>query len=484
MINPNVYLIASAHADALREVCNQAVIPASNSVMSMLMNDSYMLTGSTGESKTVADILAAATSDDLSGPSDHSSVMGARIDTLIPLVAGHIDFIQNVVTPDVRRFDETLQAAVGKLDNISPTQEFNIVQTSIPEVLNIEDFKGLVERYANENMNVPGVITNFPPQSPEQMYAAMRVTSSTVNAAMGRWIATLGDEWFMDLWANYFAGANVAPAGTRSKFSPNFNTIGNLPTFDRLNVATALFLLARGYKDDPIDGAGMSLNEYTRVLDDVSRFAGAQVRSGLFHADMITRQKQVVVGVSENGKVITVNTPFYVEFLEAGGDETILLGATMATGAKTISLDTLQSSDVNYSDIWRNYQAMNQSSLNAAATVSLRAVAKAAFSDCVRGISDEEKQVLDLGQKNATVLEAEATKCIEQMTLNDLRDTRCAALCLVAGIRYGHTPAKQFLQDMFDAEQAGCESPQEAALIAALNYVADAQAFELALVPA
>lgn len=484
MISTNVFQIAQANAQALKATINKSITASGRSILSNLVGLSYIGSIPDSDKVTMADVLAAATDDSLDGPSAHTAQIGGYIDTLIPLVSSHISFVQNTVCPKVFSFDEKYSEVVRRLDQQTPYGLFDIVELTAPAPLGNDNFMMLIERFADKGVPAANPVVTLPAQSVQELLEIMRVSSQSVNDDIVKWIAEQGDDWLLDLWHHYFAGANTSPSGNGHQFKGSFNGIGNLPTFERLNVALAVFLLARGLLDNPLDNSAMSLSQWRDTMDSISRFAGAQVQYAIGSLKTIERLETVILGVTNDSKRILVNSPTYTKYLDAGGTIEDILGAAVSNKAQTYTLGTLQEQGEGFREVWKNFQAMGQSSLNARAAVTMRNEAKALFANTLRDLTDDEIQILNMKNQSRESLQTQADECIDSLSLKDLRDCSHLAVCLIAGIRYSHTPAKQFLCDMKEAEEAGCETPAEAAAVAAINYVCDFLTCDLALTDA
>lgn len=484
MISANVFKIAQTHADALKDSIGKSIVASGRSNLSNLVGLSYI--GSLPDTAKVelADVLAAATEDSIDGPSQHTAALGAEIDALIPLVSSHISFVQNEVCPKVFAFDEAFRKQVDRLNAETPYGLFDVVQVNSPAPLENSDFMALIERFGSTEAHIPRVLGTLPAQSVEQLIEVMRVSSNAVNKDIALWVSEMGENWLLDVWHHYFATYNTSASGAIGLPRGGFAGLGTLPVFERLNVNLALFLLSRGLLDSPLEDGNMSLDAWRESMDEISRYAGGQVLFARTSLKNINTQQTLILGTFDNGKRIMVYSPVYAKYLEEGGTMEDVLGAAISNRAQSYSLANLQQEGEGFRQIWKNFQAMGQSTLNARAATILRSEAKALFGESLRMFSDDETSLLNMVGKSAQTMAAEAEDYIDSLALKDLYRVRELALYLIAGIRFSHTPAKQFLTDMHEAEEAGCDSPAEAALIAAMNYICDYQASQLGLVSA
>lgn len=483
MIPASIFSIAKAHADALKESINKAIVPIGRSNLSNLVAHSYIGNLPEGDQVTMADVLAAATEDDADGPSVHTIALASEINSLTPLVAAHVSFVQNEVCKTMFNFEEKYAAQVARVDAQTPYGLFDIREMSVPAPLLDQGVVGLIERFADMNVGAGRPLSTLPAQTATQLMEYMRVSSSGANEAIAKWISEAGAMWLEGVWQHYFASGNVAPNGVVN-FRGGFESLSSMPAFERMNVGLAIFLLSRGLLDEPLEGSGIELNMWRDEMDAISRYAGSQVQMAMNLLESMNRQGTVILGVTNGGKTVAVNSELYSKFIDSGGTIEDILGAAISNRTQTYTLDTLQADGNGFRDIWKNYQAMGQSTLNTNATLTLRAEAKALFYDCTNGLEGEEAELLMMSKQNSETLYQRGCDMIDAMDLHQLRDASCLAMELVAGLRYAHTPAKQFLTDMKEAEAAGCTDVAEAALLAVINYIADAKSCELALTDA
>lgn len=483
MISANVFNIASVNADALYEVTKMGVIPSGRSVLSSLMSVSCVGGYAPEGTVSYADVLAAATQDSVDGPSEHTAMIGAYIDAQIPIVSQQIAFIQNQVTPKVYEFEAKMDATLARLEAMSPMTEFNIIQVSDVAVLRESEFLDMVQRYADPDVNIPNAPTNLPAMSTEELLRIMSVSSGALDQSLKAYLATKGDAWLQDIWHYYFARQNTSPSGSVAGNALRDGMVGiqRLPSYDRQAVGLAVFLLSRGLLDEPLEAAGMSLSNWRTLMDEMSRWSAHQAVSATRQLTSVNQNETIVISTADNGKTIVVNSDAYAKYLEQGGELTDIIGAVLHNRNMNYSIQGMQENGVKYKQVWDNYCAVSRSYMDSKAATLLRSEAMSAFAQLCKCCNEDEQEYMTECGVSFEGMQQQAHEVVEAMSLKQLRHTRDLALCLVAGIRFAHTPAKQFLTDMLEAQEAGCENPAEAAAVAALGYIADYMSCDLAL---
>lgn len=486
MISANVFNIASINADALREVTKMGVVPSGRSILSSLVGISCVGGVSQEGDVSYADILAAATQDSADGPSEHSYVIGNYIDTLIPIVTQQIAFIQTQVVPKVCDFECKMDATMTRLEAMSPMADFNIIQVSDVSVLREAEFLDMVQRYADPDIDIPMAPGSLPALSTEELLKIMSVSSGALDQSLKAYLATKGDAWLQDIWHYYFARQNTSPSGSAGAGIHRDGLVGlqRMASYDRQAVSLAVFLLSRGMLDEPLEAAGMSLTNWRSLMDAISRWSAHQTVAATRQLTSVNQGETIVLSTADNGKTIVVNSDAYAKYLEKGGELTDIIGAVLHNRSMNYSIQGMQENGEKYKQVWDNYCAVSRSWLDSKAATMLRAEAMAAFAHLCHVCNEDEQEYMTSCGASFEGMQAQAKEILDSMSLKQLRHSRELSLCLVAGIRFAHTPAKQFLLDMQEAQDAGCEKPAEAAAVAALGYIADFLSCDLALTPA
>lgn len=481
MIAANLFTICSGYSEAFHAATGRSIVPSRMSLLSSLVSLSVVGSVPEGGSVTYAQVLQAQTQDSVDGPSMHTTVIGDQIDFLIPQVNQHIAYVKNTVVPKIKSFSGEMDDALARLSARTPYEQFNIIQVREPSVLRDDGFMELVNQFADPSMPAPAALGSLPAQSYAELVNAMRVSDARVNAQIDGWLALKGESWLTDLWTSLFAVNNAAPTGEyKDLFDRGFVGVASLPSFSRMDVATALFLISRGLLDAPIENAGMSLSQWRETMDRISRYAAYQVKASTLALASTERSGTVILSVGRGGQIIEVYAPNYTKYLDQGGTVEDILGAALSGGAR-FDLTQLKSSSEDYQAVWKNFQVTNQSTLNAQAVSILRSTAISAFQ--MLAVSEGEQEQECLSQMGITLpgMVKSAQDYINGCSMDCLKDVDRLAIDLVAGIRYQYTPAKMFLEAMHDAEKAGCTSPREAAMHAGVMYVCDYLAGQMAV---
>lgn len=479
MIQANVFEVAAAGAAMVKAATDKDIMPVGNSILAALSSLSYVGSISTGE-VTYGDMLQKMTQDDVEAPSEHSLIIGNEIDRLIPLVSGHISFTRNVVRPKIRAFMENYSAVKTSVESINPMEDFNIIQVKTPTPLLNEDLVALVSQFADKNMPAPSPLGRIPSVSVEQLLRAMTVSSTRVNDSIKQWMLERGDEWLMGVWEYYFSVPDDLTM-RNSKFEGGYNGIVTQNVYSRLDTCLALFLISRGLMEEPLDAVGVDISTWRQVMDSISRYSGNLLLNALELVNTNRDRNLLILSIGKMGREITVDAQVYEAFIEQGGTYEDILGASMSNASMIYTLQDLKDEGEKFRNIWKTKTALSVSELETRAVARLREAAIGSFIHACDEMEDDERDFLRETGNSKEQMIKQATKAVQMMSFRELKDEEDVAVKLIAGIRFSHTPAQMLLTDIRKAEEAGCTDPQEAAAIAAINYICTYVAGQLAI---
>lgn len=478
MITQSIYNVAKAQADGLKNALNMKVVPGARSILSTLIDMSYVTAGD-----QTAVRVEEVTSDSPGVVSAHSGAVGTLIDQLTPVVESHILFIQNQVNPKVDELYGELEKYRETAGRMGPASMFDIRTLVAPASVDNSSLRSMIEDYAQEGVTEPVRMTTLPAVTYEDLLGWMATSNGTVDAEVREWLATLGEDWLMNVWAYYFASSNatVTTVPGQASYKGGLSEINAMPSVNRVELTTALFLISRGLLSVTLDAdVGMSLNQWRANMDAYSRISAAIFKNSVKMLDMYARSKTLILNVDENGRSAVVYGPVYNAWLSDGNSVDIIFGAILSGKARTYTVDDLNEGP--YYAIWSNFEKTQDAVMRQRIDVALRAHALGLLRSICYKFSEEEESYFENSGAAFNGMMEQASEWLEKLTPTELDDTMNVAIKLVAGFRYKHTPAFQFMSDMHQLYRSGCKDPREAASLAAINYLSDYLSAQLALV--
>lgn len=484
MLQQSVYNVAKAQAIGLKEAIGMQILPTSSSMIGSLINKSYV---SAAGNENVAVDIEAVTGDTGQMVSAHTAAVGAIADQMGPLIQSHIAYIQNTVAPQVTEMTEKLAEFIEAGSAQGPSSMFDIQVTTPPPTVTNEGLKAMLERYAQDGTAEPSRMTQLPAMSYQDLLALCAVSQTAANEEIQAWLAEKGQEWLMNIWAYYFASQNavMAPVARGMEYVDGLGGLNRLATLNRAEVGTAIFLMARNLFDGALEGdVGMSLATWRTTTDAYSRFAASIVKNTFKMIETYGRTNMVVLSVSQDGKTAVVYAPTYNAWLSDGNTVDTILGALVSNKARSYSRADLEDPTTDFLGQWTSFAKLQEATLRATLNSSIRAQALGMFRGMLYKFDDNEQGLLGETTDLFEGMVKQAREWLGTLPGNKVLCPETIALNLVARIRYKHTPAYQFLGDMYEMQANGCEDPREAAMVAAINYLADALSVQLALTKA
>lgn len=481
MLQQSVYNVAKAQAIGLKEAISMQILPTSSSLIGSLINKSYV---SAVDNPDVAVEIEQVTGDTSSMISAHTAAVGAIADELGPVVQAHIAYIQNTVSPKVTEMTEKLAEFIDIGSQAGPSSLFDIQITTPPPTVTNEGLKAMMERYAQDGQVEPSRLTQLPALSYEDILGLTAVSQTAANDEIQAWLAEKGQEWLMNIWAYYFASQNavMAPMARGMGYVDGLGGLPKLATLNRAEVATAIFLISRNLFDGALEGdVGMSLSAWRTATDAYSRFAASQVKGTIKMIETYGRNNMIVLSVSQDGKTAVVYGPTYNAWLSEGKSVETVLGALVSNKARSYSRADLDDVTVDFAGQWNSYAKLQEATLRAALNSSIRSQALGMFRGMLYKFDDNETNMLGDTNDLFEGMVKKAREWLGTLPGNKVLCPETIALNLVARIRYSHTPAYQFLGDMYEMQANGCDDPREAAMVAGINYLADFLSVQLAL---
>lgn len=228
-------------------------------------------------------------------------------------VSSHLAYARTVVKPIVLEVAEEFQKQIAGIQ-FDPYADIKIVQYSLPSPL-VD--AGLVEDImAAKNSNTPKTVKSLflQPTTIEEILSMLN-TGSHIDAEIQNWAASKGTEFLLNVWDNAFT--------MKGKQSVE-ELLSGQTGFD---AAFAVYILATRLKGNPPQGTPGPLSRYEADLMDIR--AQAATRLAFMINMFATYEKNQLLIKSFTRNTIEVVAPVYKKFIDGGGNNGIVIAATM-----------------------------------------------------------------------------------------------------------------------------------------------------------
>lgn len=392
----------------------------------------------------------------LSGISRQNLDMSEIVRVVSESVNGQLLLAKTVVAPMV---EDLVQRTAGELEAASRSNlldlEIKIKRLPAPlheQSLVDEIFKAKDIPSENFTIGMEG-----PTQSSEQVLALLQTGSGSLDASIAEFVATSREGLLAEVWGMFFTITDEQTSGGTAVFDA-------FRLGDGVSFALIAHLIARKIWDNPIEGFNASAANYERQV------VAIRDQSAIYLGGVIERQERAekngILVVSFNGKVVEVNEKTYREWIADGGDNETIFGACMAgKGFGTVS--ELREHAGDYARRWQHFLGVNATTLENQRFSRAKEIVSLEFTALWRDITEDLLPIVD---REAAMNRFNEALCCT--TMSETKDLYCWAMRLLTSSIFYKTDAFKILQGIHEARKRdpGLE-PNEAAALSAISYI-------------
>jgi hypothetical protein len=241
------------------------------------------------------------------------------------------------------------------------------------------------------------------------------------------------------------------------------------PVYLTRNESLLCYLFANVLLDNPVEGSGLELQTWETLLHKlVTAYADAcNMILSIYETEL--KSRIVFHGISDDGRILYLNSPVYDQWLDAGGSPEILFGAHMnrkSSGDMNFQV-MLDNAQVNQT-AWSNY---HNSQKRLQETERLRKVKDAMYSCVLSEIDDLDPRYYPPGMEKVKVI-ARAKDVLADIRPTDLNDVGAICMKYVCDVLFPHTNAYRFLSEISRKVEMGMDV-EEAATEVTNEYITD-----------
>jgi len=404
---------------------------------------------------------------------EEGSLWGPFYDELVvglaDLVRSQLSYVRQTVRPMVDEFFQQSSDHYESLGHRSPAEGLEIVTEALPEFMTDESFLGMLVDYKGERALAPErPCMNLGIELPEDPISLLEVSNGRMNLAIRAWAQTLHPRVIPDVAATFFGMGVGADFGGPYLFED----ILKFNDYERCTYAAVYFLMTCHLLDNP-PNAKLNLSKfaYETMVFQHKTYSGTLLVNSIISIGEAAKNDILLAYMDREHSRVGVHEEVYSRWIAANGAPELILGM-LVSDQTYFSVSQIDENSETLARHWRYYNTVYVDSLENRVVAAMRDFYISLFSEYA-GRMDETETEYDQTQDNrADELIKKAKECIDNASTSELLDLPCMAECLIAGIKFGHTPAEDILSDM---RRVGKEDPKadpnEAAFLATVNYL-------------
>ena len=398
-----------------------------------------------------------------SGISEYEGFDLALKDELKPLVTSHIQ-MSRAIGQIAKGLSEKVQGYLADMPVEGALSNFNIVQDDLPSLFDFPSVMGTMENTPKQlgRVRLENLVSG--PRDADSVADYLASGKKEQDAAVLEAIEFYGKNFLLDIWHTlFYPGSGLAVNGALLASKP----AGERATFFLLGGLIA----DRLFNEVPKDGMG-SLSYFQNQASNIRDWAMQNAAIAYQEHQANVQNKTLALSYRPDTKTVVVCAPVYKEWLLKGGAAEVVLGSLLSN-LRSYTVDDFANRADEHLKSWNSYCTFHNSAADSRRATLLRSTWLMAFASDIGNIQGFEE-----GYRKANPSHAE--KCIEQARqyldtkgLMALEQGTHVALHLVAKIRFGYTPAYDFLNDIDQVLAKNVDADvREAALVAATKYIA------------
>lgn len=386
------------------------------------------------------------------GTSLHDVVMDEVALMAIKTVSRNLLFARSVASPAICDLAERVQNSLHELLP-SKLTKMEVISFVTPAPLDMPQFASEIRKFNDTPSDNPPLSMRLPTIPASEIIENLKTGAKSIDSAIGDWVATKGESFFTDIWANIFQISD--DRRTFNDWTRNND--------EGLETALAIYLLARRLETNPPEGTDMPLPKYKTLMASYLIQAGGRLYRGLQTYDRDEKNDILIRFVTKDKTV--VNDGPYRRWLENGGNIDILYG-NMMSQTPVITGAALLDKREELEKTWQRQamlltQVENNNRLN-----RVKELFGLHFRSQLTTCEDVNANMIDLVVKRFN-------DEVETIRLDDLKELHMTTLKLVCRSRFAHTECERILMGIEHARQNFPDAPiEECAAVAAIDYVA------------
>ncbi len=235
-----------------------------------------------------------------------------------------------------------------------------------------------------------------------------------------------------------------------------------------IDVALAVYLLARKLSDKPLPETEMNLATYDKTIIEFRNHSGARLCAALDNLNKMDKA-QILVRALSKGRVTVVNGPVYDKWIKDGGENEVLFGNCL-NKTPSVSIPDINSKAAELKALWNRHAILTATIERNKLFVRTKEILARHFQSQMRDVNQGEESTLANRERIIMLF----NECLDNIREDELSNIWDVCLKLVCHSRFPHTEARRILLgiDRIKKENPGVDV-REAAAISTIEYIAN-----------
>ena len=428
----------------------------------------------------------------------HDGTMDQYIRVVKNAVSKHLHVAKNVVSPIVIELAEKTIESFNNDKAKELQDEFNIICVEPTPILSAAGFaEEIINKYQGRIPVLPkgricikadvsltledikNIVMDFYPDFQAELIDHYNGIMSDV---------TYTDPKLWDGLAGF-----ICKEGCHQDVLNSASTIGmldyNCDDVTVLNKLTSLYLLAVHMYQHPELGINHTLNDWKERVAQLRDYAGARLAQYIAKYNSIVNSKTLILRTNASKKTQYVLAPLYRDWLTNDKGSPEILYTILLNNEGMSILSTINANKLRLLETWKKYSVLRNVAHKNNSIQRFKDHIKYVFSNQMKELTDVEREYAGV---NIDGYRSEVMKNLEKglskikiSVLDDGFEIYKVARKLVCKARFFFTSANRILGDIEEYSKSNDKiDPQEAALMATIDYVADYVAEQLTLTSA
>jgi len=256
-------------------------------------------------------------------------------------VQSHLSYARNVVMPVISDLVVALELVQKELMQ-EASRDLKIVVQSIPAPLKAASLREHLQSYRDARVYDRKSLRGSAREAGD-LRETVREAIPGLEEELTAWVNTLDDAFISSVWSERFMAS------------------GNWTGYERtLDYDLLVYILAGRVVDNPSEGSEVSLSQWNTTANEIHVEAGRNLCAALARYDAAVQLGDMIVDYSDDS--ITVNEPLYKRWIDEGGDNASIMGATVQARVPT-SIHVIAENRVKYATDWARHLSMRASTV-------------------------------------------------------------------------------------------------------------------------